>query len=281
MFVVRHFLPARMIRILKSIADCRKFSTKGCGFVPTMGALHRGHTSLIKESAKSNPITVVSIFVNPTQFGPNEDLSKYPRQLAQDLELAEEAGAVAAFVPDASTIYSDEVATIRVEQVTRYFEGERRPGHFEGVATVVSKLFNIIEPSTAYFGLKDLQQCAVIDAMVSALFMPIQLEFRPTVREEDGLALSSRNVYLTHEQRSIAPQLYQELLYSKELVLQGKALDAARERLASNGWEIDYLELIDRKTFSKSNKIDKSSAIVAAAKLGSVRLIDNIINILD
>src|SRR5690348_16386681 len=205
--------------VLTSPAAMRRWRharTGSIGFVPTMGYLHAGHLALVVRSRAENLQTVVSIFVNPTQFGPNEDFARYPRDEVRDLSLLEDAGVAAVYLPTAADIYPDGYQTyVDVEQVSRRLEGEARPGHFRGVATVCLKLFNVVEPGRAYFGRKDAQQLRVIQRMVRDLDVPLTIVPCDIVREEDGLALSSRNVYLTAEERAAAPALSQGLRDAK------------------------------------------------------------------
>jgi pantoate--beta-alanine ligase len=249
------------------------------GFVPTMGAFHAGHIALIHESRKHQPISCVSLFVNPLQFGPKEDLAKYPRDEARDFELAEQAGVDIMFAPPASEIYPRESTTVHVPVIGDRLEGAVRPGHFDGVATVVAKLFNIVRPQVAYFGWKDLQQCLVIRRMVEDLNMPVRLQFLETVRESDGLAMSSRNAYLSTDQRKIAPSLYQTMAVLAESIESGEEViesevDGAREKLRNYGFEVDYLEVVSMETLLPTKSLS-SAAIVVAARLGTTRLIDN------
>jgi len=266
--------------IVRTVSEYRALNLVDVGFVPTMGALHEGHCSLI-HAAKDHANRVVSIFVNPTQFGPNEDLSRYPRPFEQDVERAEAAGANVIFAPSVDEMYPDSPTSIHVPVVTEHFEGSSRPGHFDGVATIVSKLFNIVQPKTAYFGQKDLQQCAVISKMVQDLNMPVSLQIEPTMRESDGLAMSSRNVYLSLADRQVAPSIYQQLTKAKQAISGGspsaEVLEDCRLSLNSLGFAVDYFELIDRTRFVKVDHATSSSAIIVAAKLGTTRLIDNII----
>lgn len=246
-----------------------------------MGALHQGHLDLVRASKSQNEATIVSIFVNPTQFGPNEDLAKYPRTLEQDLEHCRSCGVDQVFVPQAEDMYPSAPTMIHVPGVTSRLEGPLRPGHFDGVATIVMKLFNIVRPSVAYFGLKDLQQCSVIQKMVVDLDVPIRLSFVETRRESDGLAMSSRNRYLSDEQRAIAPQIYQQLSWVREQVLSGNhvlpALEAAKLVLSNAGFAVDYLTYIDRASFEDLDSYQINSAIVFAGKIGNTRLIDNVL----
>jgi pantoate--beta-alanine ligase len=254
------------------------------GFVPTMGALHRGHFALMEQCAKECSTPVVSIFVNPKQFGPTEDFSRYPRTLEADLELCKRAGCKVVFTPDSETIYGNATTTIHVEGVSELYEGAIRPGHFDGVATVVNALFNIVQPNVAYFGWKDVQQCAVISNMVEALHLPVRLQFCETVRESDGLALSSRNRYLSAENRKLAPTLFRTMTELAKQILHQPNLGRElmdeycaekRDALTNSGFEVDYLDVIDPATMRPS-RFTANSRIIVAAKIGSTRLIDNI-----
>lgn len=247
-------------------------------FVPTMGALHEGHLELVREAKRQANRVVVSVFVNPTQFGPNEDFARYPRNLERDSELAGGAGADVVYAPSVETMYpAGESTRVQVSGVTELYEGAHRPGHFDGVATVVLKLFNQVRPDVALFGRKDLQQCAVIAQMVRDLAVPVRLSFVPTVREADGLAMSSRNAYLSPEERAVAPTLYASLRQAVERLRAGvssaESLEEARRAVSAVGFEVDYLDLIDASRFVPSAE---GNAIVAAARLGRTRLIDNI-----
>lgn len=259
-----------------------EFSGRPVGFVPTMGAFHEGHLQLMRTSARENDCTVVSLFVNPTQFAPHEDLSKYPRNEARDAELAESAGVDVLFVPTVDTIYPRQTTEVHVSGVSERFEGVVRPTHFAGVATVVLKLFNMVRPDRAYFGLKDLQQCAVVRRMVEDLNVPVELRFLETVREHDGLAMSSRNVYLAHEDRTRAPRLYQVLAHLASTLRSDphasvpSLVDDASAQLRSEGFEIQYLALVDPKIMEPSAIFHPGCRWIVAAKLGNIRLIDNV-----
>ena len=254
------------------------------GFVPTMGALHLGHLSLIEASKRDNEQTVVSIFVNPTQFAPHEDLAKYPRPFELDCEQAKVAGADIIFAPSVEEMYPVNPSLIHVPKVSALFEGVKRPGHFDGVATVVAKLFNIVNPHCDYFGKKDLQQCAVIRKLISDLNFDIQLNLMPTLREADGLAMSSRNQYLSDAERLIAPLIFQELsalaLKLKTSQLASKDVDfcllQSERVLAENGLKVEYLSLVDANLMEPTKVIDGECHLVIAARLGTTRLIDNL-----
>lgn len=248
-------------------------------FVPTMGALHEGHLELVRQARRQAQTVVVSIFVNPTQFGPGEDFARYPRDLAKDAALAEVAGADIVYGPSVETMYPRGAMTrVVVPEVTDRYEGERRPGHFDGVATVVLKLFNQVRPDVAVFGRKDLQQCAVIRRMVEDLDLGIELELVSTFRESDGLAMSSRNVYLSPEERAIAPKLRETLLRTVERLASGVQPAAAlAEGLDALGaFDVDYLDLVSSRTFRPLDALAEDAALVAAARLGKTRLIDNV-----
>jgi pantoate--beta-alanine ligase len=245
-----------------------------------MGAFHDGHLDLMRQAKQDAATVVVSLFVNPTQFSPGEDLGRYPRNEAKDFELAESVGVDTMFAPTAETLYANQGTTVHPSSVGLRFEGERRPGHFAGVCTIVSKLFHLVSPDIAYFGLKDLQQCSVLHRMVIDLDFGLQLRFMPTTREVDGLAMSSRNAYLSHAQRETAPALFQELkriggLETHQAIL--NEIPMAKERLTRLGFELDYLDLIDVDRFDIVDNFAESTAIVAAAKLGNTRLIDNLL----
>lgn len=259
----------------------RSLGTLGSALVPTMGAFHKGHLELIRAARATGRPVVVSIFVNPTQFGPHEDYSRYPRDLDRDAELAEQAGVEVIFHPEAREMYPRPSSSIHVAEVTEHFEGSLRPGHFDGVSTVVCKLFQIVRPDVALFGLKDLQQCVVIRRMVDDLNIPVELRFQPTVREADGLAMSSRNAYLSSEERAAAPLIYRLLTDSRTRLLDSeepdRVLKSAWNRLTEGGFEPQYFELVDLESFTPVRRAGDSTALVAAARIGKTRLIDNVL----
>jgi len=252
------------------------------GFVPTMGALHAGHAALVRQAVEECGFVVVSIFVNPLQFGPNEDYERYPRTLDQDVALLREVGAHAVFAPSVNEMYPlPQLTFVEVEKVTEGLCGASRPGHFRGVATVVTKLFNIVTPDVAYFGQKDAQQAAVIRTMVRDLSMPVEIRVCPTVREEDGLAVSSRNTYLSPEERKAATVLYRALGHGKALIESGER-DAARVRGAMRELieseplaRVDYCEVVDAESLAPVSYIEGNVLLAVAAYFGSTRLIDN------
>lgn len=275
--------------IVEKIADLRKFIelTKDdgdtVGLVPTMGALHEGHISLVRAARARDAFVVVSIFVNPTQFGPSEDLSRYPRPFEADVEKCREAGVDLIFHPSPEEMYPEGFATfVEVGGVTEMLEGEFRPGHFRGVATVVLKLFAAVEPTRAYFGMKDYQQLMVIEKMVRDLNVNVEVVPVATVREPDGLALSSRNVYLSPEERQAALSLYRALTTAKDLAWSGeKDAEAIRQKvleilqaepLVS---EIDYAAIVDPETLETLDFIETQAVVALAVRIGKTRLIDN------
>ncbi|MCD6326417.1 pantoate--beta-alanine ligase [bacterium] len=254
------------------------------GFVPTMGAFHRGHTSLIEASARICGWTVVSIFVNPTQFAPNEDLDSYPRTLKSDLAKAQASGADLVFAPSAEQMYPSGFKTyVEVEELGHVLCGKSRPGHFRGVVTVVAKLLNIIRPDALFLGRKDAQQAIIIARMVEDLDFTVEVKMRPTVREADGLAMSSRNQYLSVAHRTIAPRLFEALSVSGRLFDHGernaaKLVDAAASILrAESEIDVEYIEIRKARGLEPAESINESSLLFVAAKLGETRLIDNII----
>jgi len=274
------------MQVIHTIADMRAARAGGgdLGLVPTMGFLHEGHLSLVARARAESQTVAVSIFVNPTQFGPNEDLSRYPRDVPRDLQLLEAAGVDFAFVPEAAEIYPPGFDThIVVGGVTDVLEGAVRPGHFAGVATVVAKLFNIVQPTRAYFGQKDAQQTVVIRKLARDLDIPVEVVVAPTVRESDGLAMSSRNSYLTPEQRASAPVIYRALSDAQALFAGGErdanALrEAVRKTLAgASGLQIDYVSVADPLTLTELTMVERQALASTAVRLGATRLIDNLV----
>ncbi|ONN26525.1 pantoate--beta-alanine ligase [Thermosipho affectus] len=273
--------------IVEKVDEMKKISRslngKSIGFVPTMGYLHEGHLSLVRAARKENDVVVVSIFVNPTQFGPNEDYDNYPRNLERDLKLLESESVEYVFIPTNEEMYEKDFSTY-VEEVSlsKFLCGAKRPGHFRGVCTVVTKLFNIVRPTRAYFGQKDAQQFRVLRRMVRDLNFDVELKEMPIVREKDGLAMSSRNIYLTKEERKEATRLYKSLLKAKDLVKSGVVdvkiiRDEMRKILEHPLLKIDYIEIVDEENLMPVEIIDRKVVIAIAVFVGKARLIDNII----
>ena len=273
------------MQVAKTIPELRTLRQQvsgSVGFVPTMGYLHQGHMALVKQAKIENSAVIVSIYVNPSQFGPREDFASYPRDLDQDLELLRREGAYIVFVPSDAEMYPPEFSSwIDVEKVTERLEGAYRPGHFRGVATVVAKLFNIVQPSRAYFGQKDAQQVVVIKRMVTDLNMGLEIVVVPTVRESDGLAMSSRNVYLSPEERQAATVLFKALTLAWQL-RQSWENDAGEIRRQMTSLiekeplaRIDYVSIADAETLEELNLLDRPALASLAVRIGSTRLIDN------
>lgn len=274
----------KTVRELRAAVARARGEGKRVAFVPTMGNLHSGHAALVTKAAQRADFVVASIFVNPLQFGAGEDLDTYPRTLAADQERLLQAGCNLLFAPTVEEMYPDGMAVqtrVSVPQLSEGLCGASRPGHFDGVATVVSKLFNMVQPDIAIFGEKDFQQLAVIRALVRDLNMPIQIIGEPTVRAEDGLALSSRNGYLTDEQRAAAPALYRELSQMADGIRHGQRdfaalIVAGQAQLLAAGFRPDYLEVRHALTLRPAMADDRDLVVIAAAYLGTTRLIDNI-----
>lgn len=279
------------MRVITTIKDMQEYSRamqrdgRSIGFVPTMGYLHEGHLSLVRASKKECDVTVASIFVNPTQFGPGEDLDKYPRDLEMDKDLLEKESVDVLFVPAETEMYPEGTSTyINVEGgVTQGLCASSRQGHFRGVATVVNKLFNITMPDAAFFGQKDGQQAAVIKRMVRDLDMPVEVRVIPIVRDIDGLAMSSRNSYLSDEQRREALRLYGSLKRAEEMVLGGESsavrVKEEMRNILQEGKDVrvDYVEVVDADDMAPLDDIRDNTMIAVAAYVGGTRLIDNII----
>ncbi len=272
------------IEEMQQIADKYRQWEKTIGFVPTMGFLHEGHLSLVKQAKYDNDIVIVSIFVNPTQFAPNEDLEKYPRDIKRDERLLKEAGVDFLFYPTAENMYPKGYQTyVEVENLTKTLEGASRPTHFRGVTTVVNKLFNIAKPNRAYFGKKDAQQLIVIKQMVKDLNMDVDIVGMPIVRENDGLAMSSRNKYLNEEERQQAICLYQALQKAKELI-DNNISDASTIKLEMKNLinsydipQIDYININSLSTLEELNMVKRGDTLISLAVfLGQTRLIDNL-----
>jgi pantoate--beta-alanine ligase len=257
---------------------------KSVGFVPTMGFLHEGHLSLVRKSVQQADVTVVSIYVNPTQFGPKEDFREYPRDIKRDTEILEAEGVDYIFFPDDEEIYPEGYKTyVEVHDLQDTLCGRSRPGHFRGVCTVVLKLFNIIDPDIAYFGQKDAQQAIILMRMVKDLHLGVKIEVLPIVREEDGLALSSRNINLDREERKAARVLSQSLEEARKMFENGEQdsgqiISRMKERISQEPRaKIDYVEIVDRENLNPVAKIEKEALAALAVFVGKVRLIDNTI----
>ncbi len=278
-----------MTKVVQTIAELKAFvrDTKQAGntigLVPTMGALHEGHLTLAAQARNENDVVVMSVFVNPKQFGPNEDFDTYPRDLEGDTKLAASVGVDVVFAPSTEEMYpTDGGITIRAGRAAEILCGASRPGHFDGVLQVVAKLFHLVEPTRAYFGQKDAQQVALIETMVRDYNFPLEICTVPIVREADGLAKSSRNVYLTAEERQQAVGLYNGLKFAKEAILSGKpmgiAMMAARDQIArETGGEIDYFECLSYPDLKSIDGQTTDVLLAGAVYIGKTRLIDNMI----
>lgn len=274
-----------IVELRKALQPFRE-QHKTIGFVPTMGYLHEGHLSLIRKAKSDCDVVVVSIFVNPIQFAPHEDYARYPRDVKRDSLLAENAGCDLLFIPSVEEIYPKEFSSfIVVEGLSFILEGEFRPTHFKGVTTIVNKLFNIVQPDVAYFGQKDAQQSVIINKMVNDLSMPLRLEIVPTVREQDGLAMSSRNVYLSSNERERATILFQSLKLAEKKIKSGertvsKIIDDMTMLVQSkNPTQIDYIAIVDAVNLQPKYMLEHGETvfILLAVRFGSTRLIDNIL----
>ena len=272
------------MKVIRTIAELRAElagAARPVGLVPTMGFFHDGHLSLMRAAREANETVVVSLFVNPTQFGPTEDLEAYPRDEQGDLELAEKEGVDVVFTPSAEEVYPDGFdTTVEVGGLTEPLDGAARPGHFKGVTTIVTKLLNMVGPDAAYFGQKDAQQALVIKKLVIDLNMPVRIEVCPTIRESDGLAMSSRNAYLTDEERIRATALSRALRAAEQTVARGDldadaVIAAARHELDEAGIEPEYLELRSATDLTPAERVNGSTLLAVAARVGRARLIDN------
>ena len=274
----------RTIEEMRALSSAAKSSEARLGLVPTMGALHAGHLSLVRVARSKSALVAVSIFVNPTQFGPNEDFAKYPRDLEKDCAVVEREGVDFLFAPSVEEMYpSGAVTWVIVEGLSERLCGRSRPGHFRGVTTVVAKLFNVVEPDLAFFGQKDAAQAAIIRRMVHDLNIPVEIEVCPIVRESDGLALSSRNSYLGVEERRAALVLFRSLTKAREL-FEGGQRDAAKLIAAAKvefsnqlGAKLDYFEIVNPHTLEPESTVAKPVLVAVAALVGKTRLIDNIL----
>ena len=275
------------MKVIDSIAQMRALRrrmTGVVGFVPTMGYLHEGHLSLVRQARVENPEVIVSIFVNPTQFGVGEDYAVYPRDTERDLDLLQREKTDIVFIPSVDEMYPLGFNTwVKIEGVTERLEGACRPGHFQGVTTVVAKLFNIVEPNRAYFGQKDAQQAIVIKKMAADLNMNLEVVVLPTIREEDGLAMSSRNIYLNHEERQAATILFKVLTLVHQLFNKGERnAERLRHEMVSlinrePLIKIDYVSIAERSTLEELSTIDRPALASLAVRIGKTRLIDNIL----
>ena len=278
------------VKIVKSIGEMRVFvkqarsEGKTIGFVPTMGYLHEGHLSLVRQAKKETDKVVVSIFVNPAQFGPKEDFSRYPRNFKKDKNMLSAIGTDVIFYPGIKQMYSKEYLTyVNVDKISSGLCGLSRPGHFRGVATIVAKLFNIISPDIAYFGQKDFQQARIIEKMAQDLNMPVKVRLMPTVRHEDGLAMSSRNSYLNNKERKQARVLYYSLMDAKALIEKGERNSSRIKQAIINKIKkvkparIDYVDIVDSRSLVKVGRISGEVLIALAVWFGKTRLIDNIL----
>jgi len=275
------------MKIAENINEMRQFRlklTEPVGFVPTMGYLHEGHLALVKQARIENPSVVVSIFVNPTQFGPREDFEKYPRDHELDLSILEKEKVDVVFIPSVNEMYPEQFNSwVEVAKITERLEGATRPTHFRGVTTVVAKLFNIVQPTRAYFGQKDAQQLVVIKKMVADLNMNLEIVSIPTVRDPDGLAMSSRNIYLSSEQRQAATVLYKALTLAQQLWVQGER-DAEQIRQEMVALiqkqplaDIDYVSIANAVTLDELDTVSPPALVSLAVNIGKTRLIDNVV----
>ena len=280
---------SKKIKVIRKTSELQKFSKKmllqgkSIGLVPTMGALHKGHIHLVETSAKNNDVTIVSIFVNPTQFGANEDFAKYPRRLQMDAKLCAEAGASIVFAPEPKEMYPEPLQTyVRNAELENAYCGKWRPGHFAGVLSVVAKLFNITLPNRAYFGEKDFQQLHVIRKMAFDLNFPVQVIGVKTIREKSGLAMSSRNEYMSLKERDAASSIYAGLLEAKKMYEQGidsvaKLKGIVEKKIKQAGGKIQYVEIANKNDLLPiKTKISKNAVILLACYFGKTRLIDHL-----
>lgn len=274
----------RVIEKIDEMKQLRRQLAEPVGFAPTMGYLHEGHLALVRRARAENPRVVVSIFVNPTQFGPRDDFTRYPRDLQCDLAILEREKTDIVFIPSVAEMYPPQFNSwVEVGKVAERLEGASRPGHFRGVATIVAKLFNIVQPAKAYFGQKDAQQAVVIRAMAADLNMNLEIVTVPTVREPDGLAMSSRNAYLNPEERQAAVVLYQALSLAQQLWSQGeKGAERLRQEMIGLIQQqplatIDYISIADTETLEELDEVKPPVLVSLAIKIGKTRLIDNVV----
>ena len=276
------------MKVIKTIGELKdtlkpyRKEGKSIGLVPTMGFLHKGHASLIKKAVEDNDIVVVSDFVNPIQFGPNEDLESYPRDIKADSRLCEEIGADFIFNPEPSEMYHDKKAFVDIEGLSDNLCGAKRPGHFRGVCTVCTKLFNIVGPDKAYFGQKDAQQLSIIKKLVLDLNIPVEIIPVPIVRENDGLAMSSRNTYLSKEERNAALCLSKAIFTGEKMAKDGASLEKVLEKMTEiikteKLAKIDYISAVDLETIENVENFNQDTLVAIAVYIGKTRLIDNFI----
>ncbi len=276
------------MKVIKTISELKdtlkpyRKEGKSIGLVPTMGFLHKGHASLIKKAVEDNDIVVVSDFVNPIQFGPNEDLESYPRDINADSKLCEEIGADFIFNPEPSEMYHDKKAFVDIEGLSDNLCGAKRPGHFRGVCTVCTKLFNIVGPDKAYFGQKDAQQLSIIKKLVLDLNIPVEIVPVPIVREDDGLAMSSRNTYLSKEERNAALCLSKAIFTGEKMAKDGASLEKVLEKMTEiikteKLAKIDYISAVDLETIENVENFNQDTLVAIAVYIGKTRLIDNFI----
>lgn len=276
------------MKVIKTISELKdtikpyRKEGKSIGLVPTMGFLHKGHASLIKKAVEDNDIVVVSDFVNPIQFGPNEDLESYPRDINADSKLCEEIGADFIFNPEPSEMYHDKKAFVDIEGLSDNLCGAKRPGHFRGVCTVCTKLFNIVGPDRAYFGQKDAQQLSIIKKLVLDLNIPVEIIPVPIVREDDGLAMSSRNTYLSKEERKAALCLSKAIFTGEKMAKEGASLEKVLEKMTEiikteKLAKIDYINAVDLETIENVQNFNQDTLVAIAVYIGKTRLIDNFI----
>lgn len=276
------------MKVIKTVEDMQRFSLankeKQVGFVPTMGFFHKGHLSLMEQAKKENDLVVTSIFVNPLQFGPNEDFEKYPRNEELDKERAKQLGIDVLFVPTVQSMYPKEMLIkMTIKNRAHALCGKSRPGHFDGVITVLSKLFNVVLPDRVYFGMKDAQQLAIVDALIKDLNYPIQLIGLETVREDDGLAMSSRNVFLSEEERKQSLWLYKALSYGQQLIVGGETnsdiiVKEVKKVIKENtSGTIDYVEVLSYPDLQSIDTIDETVILAVAVHFDEARLIDNFV----
>ncbi len=274
------------MQVIKTVEEMQKFSKvrkaegKTVGFVPTMGFLHKGHLSLVKKANQECDVVVVSIFVNPTQFAPNEDFEAYPRDFEKDSELCEKEGVEAIFYPSSEEMYKGETKLVEVGEIGKVLCGKSRPTHFRGVATIVAKLFEAVMPDSAYFGLKDFQQFVIIKKMVKNMNFDINIVGCPIVREKDGLAMSSRNAYLSKQERSEAVVLNKSLALAEKMFSKGeknseKVRQTVSDKISETSGKIDYVEIFDSASLKSVEEIEKGNRIGLAVFFGKTRLIDN------